>query len=643
MVALALLLVGLLGTIKMIDAAASAQGGSRGREGATNLARELLEDAHATAYSNIGAAGWLTAPMQSLNGGSGTVTTPSSSSLRTTVVRRGLTYTATVSWCSVDDQKDGYGPHAGTVTWCSDSTNTGIETSPQDMKRVSATIDYKVGGKNQTLKQTVTFSATGGMVAPSVTNLAPSSTPPGATPPYVVSTPVPTVSFLGTSIGAADMKFSVNGIEVTSGVTNNNNGTWTYVWPIASLTDATYTIGAVAVDALGNRSQAVTVQVKLARSSTLTPQNVVGGYNYVNPTGASGNPPAGSLVVELEWDANPEGSVTGYEVLRGATSVCGGQTSLKNSCIDTSPPTSGTTAYTVKTWYRDAAGAMQFVSTNYNVTAPAPPINTSYWATNSNTVPGTHCYKAVGGATQKDLLPTAPTGTTNQSTTGGSNSWFLCTTAMPAGAALGAGTGSLDVWLTNTRNQSCTVNYFLGNNATPSSGAVFFAWSPPNGAAITVPANTTTATKFTANFTVPATTLVANDQFTLQMTRSCTNITWWYGSTNAPTKLSLPTLTAGSGGTLATPNAPTGLTVTPNADGTRTLTWTPPSSGTTVDFYRIYRDGISTAARIDTHGVSGSATETWLDTAAGGSSHTYRVTAASANLAESPFAGPVTG
>jgi hypothetical protein len=34
---------------------------------------------------------------------------------------------------------------------------------------------------------------------------------------------------------------------------------------------------------------------------------------------------------------------------------------------------------------------------------------------------------------------------------------------------------------------------------------------------------------------------------------------------------------------------------------------------------------------------------TWTDTATGGSSHTYRVTAASASLAESSFAGPVTG
>jgi hypothetical protein len=480
------------------------------------------------------------------------------------------------------------------------------------------------------------------MVAPSVTNLVPWT--PSLTLPYkITSSSQSTEVFRGYSVGAADMKFSVNGVDVTSGIANNGDGSWDYTWPISSLTDGTYTIGAVAVDVLGNRSQPYTIQVTLARSITLVPQNVAGGYNYVNPTGASGSPPPGTLVVELQWDANPEGSVTGYEVLRGATSVCGGQTNLANSCIDTSPPSSGSTVYTVKTWYRDGAGAMQSVSTNYTVTAPAAALATTYWATNSNTVPSTHCYKAIGGAAFRDLLGTAPTGATRQSTVGVSNAWFLCTPTMPAGATVGAGTGSIDVWMTNSTNKSCTVNYFIGSNATSSSGdTVFESFSPSYGPAITVPASVATPTKYTANFTVLATTLVANDQITLELARSCTGITWYYGATTALTKMSLPSLSSG-GSSLTTPNAPTGLTVTPNADGTRTLTWTPPSSGTTVDFYRIYRDGTATSARVDTQGVSGNPTESWVDTTAGGTSHTYRVTAASANLAESPFLGPVTG
>ena len=49
---------------------------------------------------------------------------------------------------------------------------------------------------------------------------------------------------------------------------------------------------------------------------------MTGAYNYIYIAGTK------TLVVELEWDANPEGSVTGYEVRRGIWWVCGGQTSL---------------------------------------------------------------------------------------------------------------------------------------------------------------------------------------------------------------------------------------------------------------------------------------------------------------------------
>jgi hypothetical protein len=94
--------------------------------------------------------------------------------------------------------------------------------------------------------------------------------------------------------------------------------------------------------------------------------------------------------------------------------------------------------------------------------------------------------------------------------------------------------------------------------------------------------------------------------------------------------------------TLAQPGTPTGLTLTTNGDGTRTLTWTAPSGTPEVEFYRIYRDGRDYTDRIDTAGATGSSV-TWTDTNAGGTSHTYRVTAASADLVESDFAGPVSG
>ena len=487
-----LLLVGVLGTVSLIDVSNTSASNSRARDGATNLARELLEDAHDTSYSQVAASGtWLNPTMQGLSGGSGSVTNPDAHSAQTTVSRRGYSYTANVSWCTLDDSKDGYGTHLGSVTWCSDSSSTGTADSlPQDFKRISATITYSQGGQSRTVSETITMSATGGVVVPAATQLVPFN-PSLTGPPYTVTDPAQTSEvFRATAAGAADMKFSVNGVDVTSGVVNNNNGTWTYTWPISALTDGTYTIGATAVDALGNRSAPYTIQVTLARGITVTPQNVVGGYNYVGPTGV-GN--GGALVVELQWDANPEGSVTGYQVLRGATSVCGGQANLANSCLDNGAPSSGTTTYTVKTWYRDAAGAMQSVSTSYPVTAPGGGVvPTHYWLAATTGFIGSPCMNAAG--TRKDLVSTAPGGTANSSST----TITACMQPFVAGVSMSAGTMTVKSWWTNpSSTKTCPISWLLHLN---NASQTFLGQTT----IVTLPTRTTTATMITNTLTVSA-------------------------------------------------------------------------------------------------------------------------------------------
>src|SRR3954454_14891125 len=125
LVAATLLLIGALGTFALIDAANSTTASSRAREGATNLGREVLEDSRSVAYTQIGQPNWFQTQLQGLAGGSGTVTTPSTYAQRTTVNRRGINYTVTVTPCSVDDSRDGYGTHAAGTPWCSDSASTG--------------------------------------------------------------------------------------------------------------------------------------------------------------------------------------------------------------------------------------------------------------------------------------------------------------------------------------------------------------------------------------------------------------------------------------------------------------------------------------------------------------------------------------
>jgi fibronectin type 3 domain-containing protein len=95
------------------------------------------------------------------------------------------------------------------------------------------------------------------------------------------------------------------------------------------------------------------------------------------------------------------------------------------------------------------------------------------------------------------------------------------------------------------------------------------------------------------------------------------------------------------------PFPPTGLTVSQDAAGDTTLTWNRPSpddpdAGDRVDFYRVYRDGTDYAHRFARWYDNG-ATISWTDTATGGASHTYSVTAVDTHFMESAFEGPVTG
>jgi hypothetical protein len=179
---------------------------------------------------------------------------------------------------------------------------------------------------------------------------------------------------------------------------------------------------------------------------------------------------------------------------------------------------------------------------------------TQYWLNPSHTVPhgpNDHCFTQYPWT---DLLPTAPTGATSVTSTGGV--LFGCTPAFPLGASLGADSNQLshlDVWFTNTYNKSshpksCTVPWFLQHNATPNNAGDTITGTTLNGnPGITVPPNTTTPTEFTVNFNVPATSLGQNDQLMLWVdirtqTGPCSQMTLYWGSATTPSDLSLPTL-----------------------------------------------------------------------------------------------------
>ena len=335
MVAAAILLSGVLGILTLLNTANGATHRTKVRDGATSLARELIEAVRAVPYPDLQAS-TLVAHLQAQPGlddavGGGTWN----------IVRRNLTYTATASLCSVDAGKDGYGDHGGS-TFCSDSATTGAnDANPDDYKRVSVEVTWKERGDTITVRQEAVINDPGSAFAPSVIAMKASTT--NVTTPLVTSIDFNPVT---TSIKADSVRWYVDNVQ--KGTAGGSNKTWSFSWSLNGVQDGTYQVRAQAYDRYGQTSSGYVVTVVLNRFAPDPPKNVVGGRN----------PLWGSSLVELEWAPSPERDVTGYEVYR----VKGGTPSMANdtpvcstlvadpeptSCKDTSAPSGNQQYYVV--------------------------------------------------------------------------------------------------------------------------------------------------------------------------------------------------------------------------------------------------------------------------------------------------------
>ena len=96
MVAMLVLLVGILGTLKLFDGALTGTAGNNARVGATNLGRELAETARGLDYDKLTPA-LLADTLQARGLGAATPWK---------IVRRGVSYTIAESVCTYDDAAD---------------------------------------------------------------------------------------------------------------------------------------------------------------------------------------------------------------------------------------------------------------------------------------------------------------------------------------------------------------------------------------------------------------------------------------------------------------------------------------------------------------------------------------------------------
>ena len=327
LIAIVLLTVGVLGTVALVDNANLRTSDTKGREGATSLARELVESSRTVPFNNItptdlqpelsakpgladsdGAAGWQ-------------------------VERRNFTYTVSYTACTVDDGSDRYGTAAShDATYCPGSVSapspSGADRNPADFRRVVFRIAWQDSNGEKQIEQSALINST--YRGPAINS---------------IESAVDGTIFSGSSLDfeaalssrADSVKWFVDGR--LEGDADGANTTWGWTWDLGlactptAVQDGTYFVSAAAYDRNGATGGPLARSVTLNRCAPSAPTAVDGGRNW------------GS--VEISWAANPESDVTGYGVFRGGVLACSTASVSDTTCRDTSAPASGAIDYTV--------------------------------------------------------------------------------------------------------------------------------------------------------------------------------------------------------------------------------------------------------------------------------------------------------
>jgi prepilin-type N-terminal cleavage/methylation domain-containing protein len=351
LVAMFVLLVGMLGVVAMVAGANAVTVATRGREGATNVQRELVERARSIPYAKLNSTS-IYDELQALPGLADVSASPGYQ-----VRRRGFTYTATFGVCSVDDPKDGLGVH-GTGAFCPGGAGA-TDTNPDDYKVVTVDLAWAESKGKGSSRQQALINSPGNNLGPGVCGI----TIDGSANTVVTNT----VSSLNVGVCVT---FTPTTVAVTvdgeaKGSAGGSGLSWAFPWTVDALVDGNYLVGARAYDDQGRPGAQRSVTVTLNRFVPLIPTGLAAGRN--------------GSVVEAEWLANRERDVVGYRLFRDGAAVASCSFTTQTQCQDTAPPSSPLLTYTVKALDRDPSGNLREGLTSLPVTVttlntqPNPP------------------------------------------------------------------------------------------------------------------------------------------------------------------------------------------------------------------------------------------------------------------------------
>ncbi len=337
MVAITVLLAGVLGAVALIDGANAQTSRTKAREGATALARSVLEIGRGVPYADLSGSRIL-AELQARGGGFADVGGAAGHQIRS----RGFVYTVVPTVCAMDDPKDSLGNHDETgVTFCADSDEvvgspSTLDRNPDDYRRMAVTLSWQVRGADpETTRQTGIVTNPVGGLGPSVLLLEQTSPADTTEPVSIVSGTAANYKVV-TSAPPQDVSWSVKGNRMGSATGSGTD--WNFTWSLGDVDDplfhdCIYVVQAQAFDDKARAGSAYALTVTVNRRKPFAPRNFAGGANS-----------SAARDVDLQWDANLECDIVRYRVFRGVnggpldTQVCEVASGDPTECVDQSPP-----------------------------------------------------------------------------------------------------------------------------------------------------------------------------------------------------------------------------------------------------------------------------------------------------------------
>ncbi len=411
-----ILVVGLLGTLALIEGANKATTATKAREGGNNLQREVIELARSVPYQDL-LPGRVVPAIRDAG-----IADSSLGSDGWTVTRRGVNYTISVGACSVDDATDrqgvrvagrfcttgsgqtsaeqcaallgpsgtgGNNPDCGTdgnrdgevdglvasTQTCGGScTAANRDLTPDDYKRVITLVRWDRGEGSQFSIQTSTIPNPGFSAGPRVLTLSPGNVmrdDQGESQAFTVTTSRPP---------AKVQLFADGSLVATCSGTTLVSTTWTCPWTYGdtlATPDGTYVVTAKALDEYNTVGQSRSTTIQLNRQLPPAVEGVVVGENALHG------------VIEVAWRASRDGDIERYEAYRvnGSNLLFHCSTTSKTTCYAAGVVNNEQT-YRVYAFDADSAGTARR-STAYGeavaaATNPAPEPISNLVATSSN-------------------------------------------------------------------------------------------------------------------------------------------------------------------------------------------------------------------------------------------------------------------